>query len=885
MGGKISNPNESSFVTYNVPEQYSPRDFTPPTRNDSLEDFSGKGCNINFDDIYQFNFNFDLELGLDLNLGLDSKQDIDLSLFQKIDQLSLEIAKINNMMIDVLECLMDCNNPYAKEMAYTYNHVVVPVLRFFADHPDTSDCGDGTQGCRFRAKPNLINLVIDFITVIIVFKEVVEPLENLLVRVLPGNPWMPGRDIDPLVWIYGLYRKSGPYLEKLTSGDVLNPIHNTIKDVGQKMQVCIPQCSKDFNKTEFNYGNTKTIKPYIQEATLRIKENKGDRFRIEKPIAPSKPIASNYNNVGDYEKAKIKYDREYKDYESKLQSTNNFKAKMQVKVDADDMLKSYNDFIFESEIATNLINKELKSLCRCLSHFIDLKNSNVSTEIHYVRYREDLEFLVGKELLKTNRQLKINTDLKEANKKAILNESHLKNNSDVKNFLNNIDNPHKAIDVNISNLSKNVNNVYKNTIDSPDKVDYTSNSINKISRKYEPYEILLLNEKLLKLKKKIGKENSIFKGNLSLYNKLNSKNFNDMRSNAEDYLKKNPNLEAQRLYDNYFKSYVPFNLENEPVDLVQRNFYKNPDLYINEHKKSIQRFINSQIEERFKYFSEVLVMYKKRSDNNELISQINNILLENTVAKVEYKAINSAECKIDNLVCLLVQMIVSKLMGTLSGLEIQLANIVKEVVIPDWVKDLTELVMEFVVLFNSVLNLKSKFDLILDSRAALLDIIRGRIKTLPFNNSACLEKYIDEKENELVTDDNPYDKIPSDEDKDKIDETGNEDDEIIIDNIFEPDDDIIGGPVPVPITPVPVVPNDPTPDDPNDPIIPGPVPPPIITPDEPEPTPPDSDIDINNDCETSKTLKIKRNQITPNYNLIINEDVTRVIDGYEFNCT
>ena len=160
----------------------------------AYDDGSG-GCNVSFD----FFFNIDLNLP-DFNF-FKMPQEFDHSLFDKADQISLEVSMINNMLINAIQDMNCC------DIARVYNVTMVPFFRFFADHPSVKECGATAKPgdkCAWGGGQNLISMILKYAETITMLRSVVEPLD-CLIRTLPGNPWVK-KDVDPLAWIYGYFK-------------------------------------------------------------------------------------------------------------------------------------------------------------------------------------------------------------------------------------------------------------------------------------------------------------------------------------------------------------------------------------------------------------------------------------------------------------------------------------------------------------------------------------------------------------------------------------------------------------------------------------------------------------------------------------------------------
>ena len=217
-------------------------------------DMSG-GCNISFDGLLDIDFNLD-EFTFDF-----TPSEFDRSLFDKADQLSMEFTMINTMLINSIVDMECC------DIAKVYNITLIPFFKFFADSEG------GT---------NFITMLVKFTKVITQFRALVEPLE-CLIRLVPGNPWFP-KDFDYLAWIYGYFKESKPFLDRLLSGELVDILINPVHNMRVKMQAClnggIPE-GKTFQEF-LEIGNAAQIAAISKTAIL-------DGKTIVEAITPSKP--------------------------------------------------------------------------------------------------------------------------------------------------------------------------------------------------------------------------------------------------------------------------------------------------------------------------------------------------------------------------------------------------------------------------------------------------------------------------------------------------------------------------------------------------------------------------------------------------------------------
>ena len=190
------------------------------TANDLFSVDSSLMANVDLDEQGSCNVSFDSFFDIDFNLPefdfFKTDANFDRSFFDKIDQLSQEMAYINDMLINSISAMECC------DIAEKYNTILIPFFEFFAGS------GEGES---------IMETVIEMAKIISTVKEIVEPLE-CLIPLLPGNPWFPSMS-DPWSAIYGYWRESGPLLNKFFSGEYIDMILNPLTKIRRQMQACL----------------------------------------------------------------------------------------------------------------------------------------------------------------------------------------------------------------------------------------------------------------------------------------------------------------------------------------------------------------------------------------------------------------------------------------------------------------------------------------------------------------------------------------------------------------------------------------------------------------------------------------------------------------------
>ncbi len=322
------------------------------------------GCNISFDAF------FDIELNIPELSFKDSSSDFDRSLFDKIDSLSSEVAMINDMLIDSIMDMECC------DIAETYNSTLIPFFKFFAD----------TEG------KSVMDLLITMAEVITAIKAIVEALECLM-PMLPGNPWLP-KDIDVLSWIYGLWKESGPLLDKFFSGEYLDIIINPTHEIRTQLQACLG--INDSVVSEFQ--NSSVVGTSAQMAKIALLASKSGnqltRAAMLKPSKVAKPNPDDYRQgTGDFEfikamesfaKGILGYEKEVRIYDE-IATTISKQTEIQKNINTNLAIATQTQY---------LVRASTDGLCGCVADVLGIKD--VSIIPIPVKTSADMNKLIGK---------------------------------------------------------------------------------------------------------------------------------------------------------------------------------------------------------------------------------------------------------------------------------------------------------------------------------------------------------------------------------------------------------------------------------------------------------------------------------------------------------
>ncbi len=321
-------------------------------------------CNISFDSFFELDFNlpeFDF---------FTTASEFDRSLFDKLDQLSLEVSMINDMLINSILDMECC------DIAGKYNSTLVPFFKFFADSEGDS----------------VMDILITMAEVISDIKAIVEPLECLMVMI-PGDPWE-FKDIDMLSWIYGWWKESGPLLDKFMSGEYVDMLVNPISTVRTQLQACLGTGESFVG----DFQDVLSVGTASQVEKLAILASKsGEQIteaQLLKPTPVKKPIASDYRQGegdGDYQKAMKAYETSKGIYEKQVQIHTEVSENITKQTE---LQKEVNANLAIAIQTNTLVKVSTDGICGCVADVLGLKDTSIIPMP--VKTTKDMTRLIGK---------------------------------------------------------------------------------------------------------------------------------------------------------------------------------------------------------------------------------------------------------------------------------------------------------------------------------------------------------------------------------------------------------------------------------------------------------------------------------------------------------
>ena len=357
--------NSSSFkITENLQTSGNLFDVDAGITGQADEDQNG-GCNISFSSF------LDMKLNLPEFNFFKEATEFDRSLFDKIDQLSLEVSMINDMLIQSIMDMECC------DIADRYNSTLVPFFKFFADSEDN----------------DLLNLVITAAEIITDWKAIVEAIECLTMVFLPGNPWMP-KDVDYFSWIYNYMKESQATINKIMSGEILDIIVNPIHDIRKQLQACLGV--NDSHVGDFtNVSSVGSASQMKQLALLAAKNgNQVTEAQLLKPTKPVEPKAEDYRlGEGDieYQKAHQAWERNNAKYEKDIVTY----KKVAENIKKQSEFQKVVDRDLAISIQTHaLVRVSTDGICGCVADALGIKD--ISIVPVPIRTSKDINKLVGK---------------------------------------------------------------------------------------------------------------------------------------------------------------------------------------------------------------------------------------------------------------------------------------------------------------------------------------------------------------------------------------------------------------------------------------------------------------------------------------------------------
>ncbi len=355
---------------------------------------SASGCNISFDSFFELDFNIP-DAGM-----FDVSDGFDLSLFDKIDAMSLEVSMINNMLIDSILNMECC------DIAGAYNSTLVPFFQFFAD----------TKG------DSVMDILITLAEVVTTIKSLVESLECLM-PMLPGNPWAV-KDVDVFSWINGFWSESGPILDKFFSGEFLDMLLNPIHEMRKQLQACLGGNLSNYFQNATQVGSVSQMEKLASLAARG--GNQLTQAQILKPPPIVKPLTTDFaygekdqeylKAIQSYNSSKLLYDKQLLDY-------NNIVANITKQTE---IQKNINSNLAIATQTQALLKVSTDGICGCIADVLGL--NDISIIPVSIKTTQDMNNLVGSTVNGvTNKQAGTSSKDRPAEEPLTVKEPDLKN--------------------------------------------------------------------------------------------------------------------------------------------------------------------------------------------------------------------------------------------------------------------------------------------------------------------------------------------------------------------------------------------------------------------------------------------------------------------------
>ena len=356
----------------------------------------GGGCNISFDSFMQIDFNLP-----DLSFEFGPAP-FDRSLFDKCDALSLEVSQINNMLINTILDMGCC------DIAKVYNVTMVPFFQFFADNTGGN---------------NLITMLVKYAEIITALRAIVEALD-CLIRFVPNNPWFP-KDFDILAWIYGYFKESKPFLNRILSGELIDIILNPVHQMRMKLQACLSTnvVGSGF-MPQYHVGSPEQLM-----AISRLAVSDGGQVKnivFPNLTKPRKPTPNHYHGGA----TNPKYIADLKEYNKVLQEYNNSVSQKKIlEAELTRQKQAYqeiNQHLTVSATTNFAVKASTNGLCGCIADALGL--NNITINITNIRTSSDYQSLVGKTISGlTNKQAGTASKDRPADENITIRESDISN--------------------------------------------------------------------------------------------------------------------------------------------------------------------------------------------------------------------------------------------------------------------------------------------------------------------------------------------------------------------------------------------------------------------------------------------------------------------------
>jgi len=155
------------------------------------------------------------------------------------------------------------------------------------------------------------------------------------------------------------------------------------------------------------------------------------------------------------------------------------------------------------------------------------------------------------------------------------------------------------------------------------------------------------------------------------------------------------------------------------------------DEVINNISFFVQSKINDCIKFRGDHFEELYSKYTEINDLNNILNELNNLIQSNEVYRVIYMKQVKIPCTCDNFTCSLLQMVVSYILGLFNELLKYLTDMIQEYLVPDFIRNMIELMTNKLRCLSSILNIKRNLDIVENAADELLEDLKWRISLYP----------------------------------------------------------------------------------------------------------------------------------------------------------
>jgi len=254
-----------------------------------------------------FNFHCDISMDIDFSMSLPfyfGKPTPNLTLFKKADEFSLEISKLNDILINLFQEMGCCG------ISDEYNKTVVPIFRYLASTKEHDECnGNGAKS------PNLdehecggnSNFMKEILRVVKDLTKVYTAIEPIfcLISPIPGNPWLP-IDFNWMAPILPYLQAFNQVMDKIMSGYLFDIIIDPLKDLNNSLINCSrPENSRSITRrrsTAINKSNNKLIATMEEQKIADMLKTKNKENETSNALTKVKSVTRELANKETNEK-------------------------------------------------------------------------------------------------------------------------------------------------------------------------------------------------------------------------------------------------------------------------------------------------------------------------------------------------------------------------------------------------------------------------------------------------------------------------------------------------------------------------------------------------------------------------------------------------------